>query len=273
MKLESKNVPFSRCDLTKQISFPARLNRNLAELMGIIVGDGHLSIQKNRPGSARKYVHYQVIIAGSLSEDSDYFLETVAPLFRKEFNLELIMRKYPSSNHFTGVRDSKAVVNFLHLVLLIPIGNKSGIVSIPEIILKAPNSIQSSFIRGVADTDFCITFKKAGRKAHTYPVIKAKFKSFSLVDQLSVLLRSLGFTCSTSPESYYDARYEKIFQGKLIQLSGKANLEKWMKFIGFNNPRHLSKYQIWAKFGFCPPNTSLNQRKRILSGEVDPLTL
>jgi len=40
-----------------------------------------------------------------------------------------------------------------------------------------------------------------------------------------------------------------------------------MNFIGFNNPVHITKYQIWKKFGFCPPNTNLQHRIRILDDE------
>ena len=43
-----------------------------------------------------------------------------------------------------------------------------------------------------------------------------------------------------------------------------------MKKIGFNNYAKYSKYEVWKKFGFCPPYTTLKQRKKILNGELDP---
>ena len=47
-------------------------------------------------------------------------------------------------------------------------------------------------------------------------------------------------------------------------------LEYWMKSIGFNSRKHLTKYLIWKKSGFCPPYTSLPQREQILNEELDP---
>lgn len=39
----------------------------------------------------------------------------------------------------------------------------------------------------------------------------------------------------------------------------------------FHNPVHLTKYDIWKKFGFCPPRTKLQQRIDILEGKIDIL--
>lgn len=45
----------------------------------------------------------------------------------------------------------------------------------------------------------------------------------------------------------------KIFKGHRIQISGRKNLEKWMKLIGFRNKRHLDKYKKvgTARFEFA----------------------
>lgn len=58
----------------------------------------------------------------------------------------------------------------------------------------------------------------------------------------------------------------------IINLNGRNNLVNWMKNIGFRNPKHLTKYSIWKKFGFCPPNTTILERRQILRDDIDPLT-
>ena len=42
-----------------------------------------------------------------------------------------------------------------------------------------------------------------------------------------------------------------------------------METIGFNSTKHLTKYKIWKKFSYCPPNTNIQQRKQILGGNIN----
>ncbi|MBI2148125.1 hypothetical protein HYU23_00445 [Candidatus Woesearchaeota archaeon] len=55
-----------------------------------------------------------------------------------------------------------------------------------------------------------------------------------------------------------------------MEILGKEQLELWMKLTGFNSRKHLTKYLVWKKFGFCPHYTNLPQRELILKGELDP---
>ena len=43
-----------------------------------------------------------------------------------------------------------------------------------------------------------------------------------------------------------------------------------MSLIGSNNPKHITKFWIWQKWGFCPPRTKLNMRMLILNGLIQP---
>ena len=55
-----------------------------------------------------------------------------------------------------------------------------------------------------------------------------------------------------------------------LVLDIKADTDKWIKDIGFKNPKHYTKVKIWKKFGFCPPNTKIMERKKILNNEINP---
>jgi len=33
--------------------------------------------------------------------------------------------------------------------------------------------------------------------------------------------------------------------------------------------KHLTKYEIGKKYGFCPPNTTILERRNILKGVID----
>lgn len=55
----------------------------------------------------------------------------------------------------------------------------------------------------------------------------------------------------------------------IINLNGLSNLNLWFKEIGFNSSKHLTKYEIWKRFGFCPPNTNIIERRNILKGKIN----
>ncbi|MBI2106952.1 hypothetical protein HYT57_03130 [Candidatus Woesearchaeota archaeon] len=43
----------------------------------------------------------------------------------------------------------------------------------------------------------------------------------------------------------------------------------WFNEIGFNSSKHLTKYDIWKRFGFCPPYTNILERQKILDETID----
>jgi hypothetical protein len=59
-------------------------------------------------------------------------------------------------------------------------------------------------------------------------------------------------------------RYGKISIMHKIDINDIDNLNKWIKVIGFNNDRHLSKLRMWKVFGYCPPYTNILQREKML---------
>jgi hypothetical protein len=65
----------------------------------------------------------------------------------------------------------------------------------------------------------------------------------------------------------FDERSGKIIT-HYFYLNGKDNLEKWWEIIGSNNHRHITKYKIFKKFGYCPPRTNITERFKMLKSDV-----
>jgi len=63
---------------------------------------------------------------------------------------------------------------------------------------------------------------------------------------------------------------ERKHKSYVATITGAAQLELWMTKVGSSNPVHITKYQVWKKFGFCPTKTTLEQRLAMLSGELNP---
>jgi hypothetical protein len=121
---------------------------------------------------------------------------------------------------------------------------------IPKWILTK-KQFMKKFIRGLVDTDGSLFFAKRGTyKSNKYPVIEIKIYDEMLLEQVFEILKELGLN--------------PIKQKYKVQLNGIYRLNEWLKNIGFKNSNHLSRYYIWKKFGFCPPNTKLKERLKIL---------
>lgn len=264
MELNLHKIEFSHKDIKRNIKLPKTLSPNLIELIGIILGDGHLDNTK-RKGNAQ---NRRIVIHGNLTDDIDYF-KHINSLFKDLFGIKLKLGKY-RKNELYAIIDSKAIFSFLKY-LEIPVGNK-GLIKIPSYIIKSKTDI-FHFIRGLFDTDGSITFKrKDNKKIHYYPVLKFSSKSHYIIKQLSNIFNKNNI------KNYAFLKKQRIRKGTItyisyIDINGKKNLKRWMKLIGFNNTKHLTKYKIWKNFGFSPPYTTLKQRKEILKGKINPLEL
>ncbi|MDP1729534.1 MAG: hypothetical protein Q8L27_05015 [archaeon] len=81
------------------------------------------------------------------------------------------------------------------------------------------------------------------------------------------LLKFLGFI-SLIKEDLPNSRSRKIKYS--VVLSGGIQANNWFKLIGSKNSKHITKYQIWKEFGFCPPKTTLKERMQMLKKEISP---
>lgn len=267
MKLNISIVNPSTADLRRGLKLPQELTPELAEDIGIMLGDGHIG----RYVSHGKVTH-QISVAGSYDSDEPYFSNHLIPLKKKLFGLDFHLG-LQRDNELYIAKASRGLFSFYNSVIGLKSGRKND-AGIPEIIMDSDSVIKSAFLRGLADTDFSLVFGKMGRSAssyHVYPSIKCRFQSRKLVENLTVLFDELGFKVTTCfSERSLDKRSGRIDVRHVIYVYGKNNLHRWMINVGFNNPKHLTKYKIWRKFGFCPPGTILSEREGILSGMLDP---
>ena len=260
MELLTSEIDFSNKDKSESVNLPGCLDENLAEFIGIVAGDGHLNCYSRNNSKS-----YSIVITCNLDEYKFYFNNIIQTKFNKLFNTHLNITYIKKKNYFNAYNYSKAIVNYINKNFSIPIGNKSSDVKIPNNIMES-GKLVLSFIRGLADTDFSLGFKNKGN-LHNYPVIKGSFKGKILVENLNQALTNFGFyTNICFSEGNFDKRFGKGYERHSIYLSGKNNLEKWISMIGFNNPRLMTKYLMWKKFGYCPPNTTIKERINFLYG-------
>lgn len=241
-----------------------KLNAEIAELAGAFAADGCL--QKN-----------YLCFWGNITEDRKYYKNIIVPFFERNFKVKINLHDKKSNSVCGFYICKKEIVSFFSNTLSFPIGSKSYIVEIPKIIFKNKDEkIITSFIRGFADCDGCLNFDKRygnyknfKKTHHTYPRIFIGSVSHKIIGQISDLLNKLKIK-----HTLHISSSKKINEkpSLVITIRGKERLEKWMKIIGFNNPVQVTKYKIWKKYGFVPPNTNIAKREKVLKGEINPYT-
>lgn len=211
------------------------ITEELAELCGIIAGDGHITHYK-------KNGDYRIEISGDKKEIE--YHKYIQGLFQEVFKKYSKIRT--RENNISTYLNSKEIIEFF-IDLGLPAGKKAKKVRIPEVILKE-NNLSFAFLRGLADTDFSVCFKKGGRLRNSYPRITVDLASKQLILDVKMILDRLNINF------YY---YERLRTNNLgqfyfycLDINGKKNLEIWMKNIGFRNKKHLDKIEFWKENGF-----------------------
>ena len=164
-----------------------KINSSLAELIGVIIGDGCISKVKGRND-------YRIQISGNRIEDKDYMEEYLPELVLKCLNIKTKPYLAKNGAYVLQFQSEPFRIFLKSLDIFSP---KSKIIRIPRI-LKENKSHLCACIRGIADTDFTLIFTKRGKNLpHNYPRISAQFASEKLVLDLEESLRSMGFTLNT----------------------------------------------------------------------------
>ncbi|MFH1237012.1 MAG: LAGLIDADG family homing endonuclease [Candidatus Aenigmatarchaeota archaeon] len=209
--LGGKNSPGK----TKKIMIPEK-SIELAEIIGIILGDGNLY------WNGEKGV-YALKIAGDLKTERDYLLNFVKPLVDDIFkiNSKIEMRK----NEIFITVYSKEIIKILESFGLKNGNKKVNNVGIPEWI-KTDTNFLKSCIRGLIDTDGSIF--RMSRRDRKLLRISFKNKSKNLLFDARSGLISLGFSPS------------KIILDQFF-LSKKEEIEKYKTNIRFNNIKHVRR--------------------------------
>lgn len=231
-----------------------RIDENLAEETGIHIGDGMMN---HYPMCRLYYIKY----VGNLEEMNSYG-KHIIHLLKKVYNPKHIRIGVENGANYYYVNiNSKEILEFKKNVLGLPLGPKNNI-SIPLQILNNSN-LFISFLRGLFDTDGTLWFENKKKRKHCYPKIKIELKSKNTIMQCSTKLKELGFNISVSFDLVQRKNSGRFKTNRLV-ISGVKNMEKWWNLIGSRNIKHITKYLIWKKFGYCPPYTTLYERQKIL---------
>lgn len=251
-------IQMSKNDERRGLKLPERMTPELAEDVGIMAGDGHISIQR-RP----LRTDYEISCYGHAITDRLFMQDYVKSLKFKLFNLHFSMNDNAKDTTCRLRTRSMGLVYFYSNIIGLPSGSKHNI-SIPKTILCAKEDVRKCFLRGLADTDFTLVFKDYNKGELNYPLLKISTSSKNLVLGLKDMLSSLGFKPSVCCDmKAIHTKTLKPFTTHQLCLNGRKNLAKWMEEIGFSNPKNVLRYRTWKENGSSLPNSEI---ERIMSG-------
>ncbi len=209
---------------------------NFLELYGALVGDGCIVRFKRKD---RSHVEaYRIFITGNAKTDLEYVKQHLSCLFSKYgINAYIHLRK-PTNSH--NINSVDLVVNNKEFALLLmnlgfPVGKK-GNITLPEWLMKLPKEKKTNVVRGLFDTDGCMSARKSEQYRRPFMLISSK--SIPLLRQLKEIIRELGLPAYVS--------------GFNVGVNGIENTKKWFSTIGSKNPRNILRYQEWIRTGRLP---------------------
>ncbi len=223
-----------------------KLNPEIAYETGLHIGDGNMYSRGNMN---------RITYCGNLRNEADFY-RFLRKFLKNLYGIDPIYIERFADNTVILIVNSKSLLEFKRNVLNIPAGPKDHI-GIPEKIRKNER-FAKSFMCGLADTDFSLSFKKDRKGLHREPRLEWYTKSKTLSMHVQKILRSNGFSFSVEK---IDGKYHGYF----LRMYGHKNLDLWLNKFGFKNYWILKKIQVWRKLGFYPIRSSFDDLNKILN--------
>jgi len=198
----------------------AQKSNELAEFIGVMLGDGHL-------GKSHRAGHYTVKICGGI-DDLEYLTKFIMPLFSKLFEKRLRMFRCKGSKAVILYAYDKDVVCTLEHYGLKPGNKKNNDARIPSWVFS-DNGYLEACVRGIFDTDGTVFPKSANPEV---PQLELASNIEGIQETFRRGLLQLGF----KPSAWSKGASPKC------GLYAKNQISKYVREVGFHNPKHKRRY-------------------------------
>lgn len=205
--IKNKIQPINKIDV---------INNHLAELLGILAGDGHIS-----------NINYEVCVSGHMILDKEYINKNVVFLFERLFGLNPKLKIYKPYNNLRCCVNSKLLIEYLSKEFNLPIGKKKGNLHIPKQIIEN-KLLLKYYIRGLFDTDGSVYLRR--KKDIVISIISG---DLLFLNEIKNALKIL--------------EYNPCVSGKNIYLYKKEEVRRFFSEIKPINKKHLDRYSNFLK--------------------------
>ena len=201
---------------------------DLAELIGILLGDGCIGVYRTKAGSKIKIQH-RIKITLDSNVDSEYALY-VKILLDSLLQVNSLIRKRKGENTLDVLTFRKHAFNLLVNRVGLKISPKKHRAAIPGDFRTGKLGLR--VLRGYCDTDGSLVI--TNNNGTVYPRIEMKVCPSPMLAQFVDILTAAGFKFGV---------YQGVNEEVRLQINGFKQLIKWERLIGFSNSKHLRKYQ------------------------------
>ena len=225
-----KNVKYFSVN-RKKVILPKKFTPDLAYLIGVMHGDGHIS--KNLRNM-------------DISEEDLNFHIMIKKLFKPIFYDNISITKCKQEKQYRSLISSKVISSFFRLFC--PIGKKKGNLKVP-IIIKNNYVLLSEYLSGFFDTDGGLPHvEEKGKENSAYFIFSQSNKE--IVFEIYNCLKFLDLNINKprpfkSPTEPY-AKNRDLIEWK-ISINSKEVLKKFLKKINFRHPLKKMRAKIIIK--------------------------
>lgn len=218
--MDVSSLQFPKKSHRKSIIIPKE-NMRLAELMGIVIGDGGINND------------WQLVISMNSVADLEYSYY-VTRLLEELFAIKVRTYKRPNQNTLILVSSSTTLVDFLITKGAVR-GNKILQNIATPLWILGNAEYKKQFVRGLVDTDGCLYIHKHTINGKLFLNIGFCFTSYStkLLQEVAIILKEFDIV----PHITYGSR-------RIYLYSMKAVL-KYLDVFGTSNPRISGVLQQW----------------------------
>ncbi len=209
---------------------PALYDERLAELIGALLGDGHLGP-----------TNYEISVTGDRVTDGWYVGRQVLSLIQSLFGIKASIYEQMSPSTIRCKFYSLQVFQFLVKMMGMQAGRKrhNENVTIPLAFFNDAKLLKAC-LRGLFDTD------GGFYRHHVHSAtIEVCNHNVSLLDSAQRAFEKFGFRVSRNHVG--------------VELYRRDQIHRFFEEIGSHNPKHLVKYNIWKSTGVVPSNVEISR--------------
>jgi hypothetical protein len=200
----------------REIATPQKSER-LAELMGILAGDGHVGM-------------YQTSVITNAETDHEH-ARHVQKLLVEAFRLPVSLKRIKNSNAIIVLLSSKNACDFLRTAGMSTSNKTRDQLTPPQWVLRRA-TFRNAFLRGLIDTDGCVYLDRHSIKGKEYSSLCIAFTNASIP--------LLDFVENTMQEN----ELSPTRWGRHVRLRRRNDVLRYSREIGFSNPKHARKIVV-----------------------------
>ncbi len=206
-----------------------KINIELAELIGIILGDGSINIYP-------KINNWRLKITLDSIKDIEY-VNYIKNLIYNIFKEKVIIRFRKNENTVDIFLFKRDIIRYF-LKIGLKKSPKWERAIIPKQFLT--KELEKYVLRGLFDTDGSLVI--TNNNGTVYPRLEVKICPSPMQNQFINILKRNNFNFGV-----YNIRKGQV----RIQMNGQKELKKWCELIGFSNNKHIRKFEgLIARGGF-----------------------